>query len=62
MQLFVNGVVVMQSTEIVFLTTADLTLDGLFFSTFFGGDSPVYAPSSTQYSYFRGFKVYRYNY
>jgi hypothetical protein len=62
LQLFINGVLVMQSTEVVYRTSSSLTLSGLFFSTFFGGDSPAYAPMTNQFSFFKDFRLYRYNY
>ena len=53
---------VIDSGEVVLRTVPTLHISGLFFSTFFGGDSPDYATPSDQYAYFKNFRIYRYLY
>jgi hypothetical protein len=38
-------------------TVADLRIDGIFFSTFYGGADPSWAPSTDQHADFAGFAV-----
>ena len=58
LQVYINGNKKMSYSQMVFRTTDSLHLDGLYFSTFMGGHSRAYAPSSTQRAFFKNFKVY----
>lgn len=62
LQLYINGVLVLQTSEAVYRSTSALTLDGMMFSTFFGGDTSAWATPGDQYSYFKNFRIYKYNY
>eukprot|EP00121_Abeoforma_whisleri_P016594 Awhi_evm1s15219 len=57
-QLKVDGVQRGYSDEVVYRTTSDLGIGGLFFSTFFGGATQDWAPSKDQQIYFKKFKVF----
>lgn len=48
---------VLHKTGLEFRSTGDLRIDGLFFSTFFGGDDSSWASSADQYSDFAGFTI-----
>jgi hypothetical protein len=48
---------VFQQTGIVYRTTRNLKIDGLFFSTFFGGRDSSWASPSDQYAEFAEFSV-----
>ena len=56
-ELFINGNKVASHSNVVYRTTASMTLSGMLFSTFFGGDSSSYAPRSDQELMFRGIKI-----
>ena len=43
LKVWINGRVIMDISNITFRSTYALTIDGLFFSTFFGGGSSGYA-------------------
>lgn len=57
-QVYVDGTKRMSYSQMLFRKTANLHLEGLYFSTFMGGHSRAYAPGGTQSSFFRGFKIY----
>jgi hypothetical protein len=54
---WINGTQVFQQTGIVYRTTRNLKIDGLFFSTFFGGGDSSWASPSDQYAEFAEFSV-----
>ena len=54
---FVNGTKVLDEEQLVFRTTTDLQIDGIFFSTFFGGSDPTWATPRDQYVDFADFQV-----
>ena len=55
--LWVNGVQVLKETGLEFRTTERLKIDGLFFSTFFGGSDRSWSTPVDQYLEFEGFGV-----
>eukprot|EP00121_Abeoforma_whisleri_P016894 Awhi_evm1s15487 len=57
-ELRIDGKEKSKATNVVFRTTDKLGVNGLYFSTFFGGDDSSYAPTSDQMNYFRNFKLY----
>jgi len=54
---WVNGIEAYRATGLAFRTTSDLKIDGVFFSTFFGGGDPTWASPRNQYVDFAGFAV-----
>jgi hypothetical protein len=54
---WVNGAQVFQQSGMVYRTTRNLKIDGLFFSTFFGGGDSSWASPSDQYADFADFSV-----
>lgn len=42
-------------------STADLTVDTVYFSTWFGGGDASWAPSKTTYALFRNMRIYTYD-
>jgi hypothetical protein len=54
---WVNGTQVFQQTGMVYRTTRNLKIDGLFFSTFFGGGDASWASPSDQHAEFAEFSV-----
>jgi hypothetical protein len=54
---WLDGREVFTESDIEYRTTADLQIEGLFFSTFYGGDDPSWAPSQDQHADFAGFAV-----
>jgi hypothetical protein len=54
---WLNGNQVFQQTGMVYRTTGDLRIDGLFFSTFFGGGDPSWASPTDQYAEFADFSL-----
>jgi len=52
-----DGEEVFRDDEVVFRTSDDLQIEGLFFSTFFGGGDPSWASPTDQYVEFGGFAV-----
>lgn len=43
--------------DLLFRTTADLRIDGMFMSTFYGGDDPSWSPDHDTWAEFAGFAV-----
>jgi hypothetical protein len=43
--------------QLMYRTVPSLRIDGLFFSTFFGGADPSWAPSADQHVDFSGFAL-----
>jgi Polysaccharide lyase 14 len=56
-RVWVNGREVLKSTRLEFRTTAKLKIQGLFFSTFFGGNDPTWATPRAQHADFAAFAV-----
>lgn len=54
-QVWVDGEQVIDQSGLVFRSTADLKIDGLFFSTFFGGGDPSWATPRDVYADFAEF-------
>lgn len=54
---WVNGQQVFQQTGMSYRTTSGLQIDGLFFSTFFGGGDQTWASPTDQYTQFAAFAV-----
>jgi hypothetical protein len=52
-----DGRQVFESTGLEFRTTGDLRIEGLFFSTFFGGSDTSWASPVDQYADFAGFAL-----
>ncbi|XP_046564703.1 uncharacterized protein LOC124273478 [Haliotis rubra] len=50
-----NGKQVYQINNVKFRTKTSVTIDGIFFSTFFGGGSADWAPTRDSYAYFKNF-------
>ncbi|KNC78156.1 hypothetical protein SARC_09400 [Sphaeroforma arctica JP610] len=57
-QLYINDILISEEKSIRYRTTNELTIGGMFFSTFFGGGSEKYAPQDDQKAFFRGFRLY----
>lgn len=54
---YLNGTHVLECDRLDFRTTRMLSIDGVFFSTFFGGSDPSWATPRTQYADFAAFAV-----
>jgi hypothetical protein len=54
---WLNGDQVFDQSGLVFRGSPDLHIDGLFFSTFFGGGDPSWATPHDQYADFTGFEL-----
>lgn len=57
-RLWVDGRLVIEQTGVVFRTVDDVTVDGIMFSTFFGGSGPEWASPKDQTVSFRNFAVH----
>ncbi|MGD1952506.1 MAG: polysaccharide lyase [Leptolyngbyaceae cyanobacterium] len=56
-RLWVNDTLVIEQTEILFRTVDALQINGIFFSTFFGGGDPSWATPQDTYVEFANFSV-----
>lgn len=56
-RLWVDGVLVVEQTGIHYRADPSMVIDGMMFSTFFGGQSAAYASPIDQSAYFRDFVV-----
>lgn len=56
-QVRLDGVPVLEQTGLTFRTTSSLRIEGLFFSTFFGGGDASWATPRDQYADFAGFEL-----
>ncbi|HKS99615.1 MAG TPA: hypothetical protein VJT31_08820, partial [Rugosimonospora sp.] len=56
-RVWLDGTQVLDKTGLTFRTTGQLRIDGLFFSTFFGGGDASWATPVNQYADFAGFTV-----
>jgi hypothetical protein len=56
-RVWVNGVPVLSQGGLTFRTVADLRIEGLFFSTFFGGGDASWATPRDQHADFAGFAL-----
>ena len=54
-RVWVDDKLVYENTQMLFRTTMALTIEGVFFSTFFGGGDPTWAPSTDTYADFASF-------
>eukprot|EP01134_Creolimax_fragrantissima_P005703 CFRG5703T1 len=57
-RLYVDGALTIEKTQVFYRSTNSLTVDGLVFSTFFGGGSQRFAPEKDQVAFFKGFSLY----
>jgi hypothetical protein len=57
LQVRVDGKPVLDEQGLLFRTTAALKIEGIFFSTFFGGDDPTWASPKTTYADFARFTL-----
>ena len=55
--MWLNGALVFEQTGLTFQSTSGLRIEGLFFSTFFGGDDASWATPRDQYAGFAGFEL-----
>ena len=56
-RVYINGVEVLDATGLEFRTVSSLQINGLYFSTFFGGSDKTWASPQTQHTDFAGFAV-----
>ena len=56
-RLWVNDTLVIEQKEVIFRTVDSLQIDGIFFSTFFGGGDPSWATPQDTYIEFAKFSV-----
>lgn len=56
-QVWLNGILVFEQTGLTFRTVPTLQIEGLFFSTFFGGGDASWATPRDQYADFAGFEL-----
>jgi hypothetical protein len=56
-QVWLNGISVFEQTGLTFRTTPSLRIEGLFFSTFFGGGDASWATPRDQYADFASFEI-----
>lgn len=54
---WLDGEEVYSKTDLLYRTVDSLKIEGIFFSTFFGGADPSWAPSEDQYADFTGFEL-----
>jgi len=52
-----DGVKVLSSNTMLYRKTADIGINLFYFSTFYGGADPSWAPTSDQYIYFDNFRI-----
>lgn len=57
-QVFYNDVLAITQQDLQFHSTFDLSIGGLFFSTFYGGSDSSWAPSNTTHAYFRDVRLW----
>ena len=55
--LWINDELKVQITNVVMRTSSSIKIDGVFFSTFYGGSEKYYGNHGDTYSYFRNIKV-----
>jgi hypothetical protein len=56
-QVWLNGTLVLEQDGLTFRTTPSLQIEGLFFSSFFGGGDASWATPRDQYADFAGFEI-----
>ncbi|XP_050413864.2 uncharacterized protein LOC126828243 [Patella vulgata] len=54
-KIWLNGSLAYIAEDIMWRVTDELEINGLFFSTFFGGGEPIWAARKDNYSYFKNF-------
>lgn len=57
-RLWIDGRAVLEQRDIVYRTTGDVTIDGLMFSTFFGGNGKEWRTPRDQHADFADFRFY----
>jgi len=57
-QLYVNDTLVIQQFGMQYRLASNVTIGGLFFSTFFGGSDDTWSTPDTQYTYFRNMRMW----
>lgn len=58
-RLYYNGANAIRFTNLALRTSSSIaSINGLFFSTFFGGDDASWATPTNQYTYFRNIHMY----
>ncbi|WP_458525522.1 polysaccharide lyase [Onishia taeanensis] len=57
-RVWVDGTPILEQHGMVYRTTRDVTIDGLMFSTFFGGHGEDWRTPSDQYADFASFRLY----
>lgn len=57
-QVFYNDVLAITQQDLQFHSASDLSVGGLFFSTFYGGSDSSWAPSNTTHAYFRNVQLW----
>jgi len=57
-QVYYNDVLAITQRNLQFHRAFDLSVGGLFFSTFYGGSDSSWAPSNTMHAYFRNVKLW----
>ncbi|OCH85804.1 hypothetical protein OBBRIDRAFT_739230 [Obba rivulosa] len=55
---YYNNVLALDERTIQYRNSTNVTIGGLFFSTFFGGDDPTWATPQTVHTYFRNFQMW----
>lgn len=58
-EVWIDGAAVLRQTGLTFRTVPELRIEGLFFSTFFGGDDPTWATPRDQAAEFANFTMSR---
>ncbi|KAI0063587.1 hypothetical protein BV25DRAFT_1824143 [Artomyces pyxidatus] len=56
--LYFNDVEAFSQNNLDFRSSDAITAGGMYFSTFFGGDDPSWAPPNTTHTYFRNFQLF----
>lgn len=54
---WIDGVQVLRSTNMLFRKTGDIGINLFYFSTFYGGADPSWAPASDQFMYYDNFRI-----
>ncbi|KAI0036890.1 polysaccharide lyase family 14 protein [Vararia minispora EC-137] len=57
-QMYYNDILAIDQSNMVFRTSDNLTANGLYLSTFFGGGDSSWAPQTDQQTYFRNFELF----
>ncbi|KZV77090.1 polysaccharide lyase family 14 protein [Peniophora sp. CONT] len=57
-QVYYNDLLLIDRSDLVFRTNDNLTAQGMYFSTFFGGNDESWAPDSDTHTYFRNIQLW----